>query len=155
MATNCAHYTPSELGVIHELDAGWLPSERSSLGDIFPPELESSRPSVTIGWLRWSDYRQQGCDGNTGLDLSRPHALLPLGLGWWYADLMTLWFSHDNIMPLFLLSYAIIYPYVFPCFIFDLSHGCERHCCTITNSSHDLFLSLIVLTLLFAFVSSY
>ena len=153
-------YTPSGLGVIHELDAGWLPSECSSLGDIFPPDIESSRPSVAIGWLRWSDYRQQGCDGNTGLDSSRPHALLPLGLGWRYADLMTFTlFPWRHYAFHFFYHMLSFHPYVYPCFIFssifDLSHGCACHCCIITNSSHDLFLSLIVLTLLLAFVSSY
>ena len=152
-------YTPSGLGVIHELDAGWLPSERSGLGDIFPPDLELSRPSVAISWLRWSDYWQQGCDGNTGLDSSKPHALLPLGLGWRYADLMTFMIFPWQYVPLCFFYHMSFFTPMFPCFIFssifDLSHGCACHCCIITNSSHDLFLSLIVPTLLLAFVFPY
>ena len=109
VTTNRTHYTPSGLGVIHELDSGRCPSEPSRLGDILSPTLELSRPSVAIRRTCWSDYRQQGCDGNTGLDPSRPHALLPLGLGWRYSVhnfLMTICF------PLFPLSHVFPYPYV-------------------------------------------
>ena len=122
MATNRAHDTPSGLGVIHELDSGRRPSEPSRLRDILSPTLELSRPSVAISWLCWSDYRQQGCDGNTGLDSSRPHALLPLDSGWWYSVhdfLMTIWFplspfSHVYLYPYVPLFYLFIYLWSFP-----------------------------------------
>ena len=143
---NRAHDTPSGLGVIHELDSGRRPLEPSRLRDILSPTLELSRPSVAIRRMRWSDYQQQGCDGNTGLDHSRPHALLPLGLGWRYADLMTFTLFPWRHYAFHFYHMLSFHPYVYPCFIFssifDLSHGCACHCCIITNSSHDLFFYL-------------